>query len=434
MKPRILLANLATSSAYRKEFKKSHSMPPLGLLYIATHLQRLGFPVEVIDFSVESFTRTQITERLLSAKPDIIGLSTYMESWSSQKALTALIRKVLPDTLIVAGGAFATFCHEDMLKNSNIDVVIRGEGEIAMSLLADTLRNQGKTITFDQIPGAVYLNETGELSFGPANERIKDLDALAFPDRDLVDREKYSMPFTLSTTRGCPGDCIFCSSRGFWGKAVRMRSAKNIYDEIIEYYQKYKDTFFYVADDTLTTSRSRVFELCTLLKSSGIKFAWGCESRADVVDTELIECMFNAGCKKIQFGFESADDEILKKLGKKVTVREIEKAVAIAHSYGMHVSVSFIVGHAFDTDETIKKTIDFASHLRTKYGAYLMGSVNTPFPGTRQYDEAESLGITIHSKNWDEYRLNNVNISTKHLPQEALQRHYNSVLGMLMQN
>lgn len=139
------------------------------------------------------------------------------------------------------------------------------------------------------------------------------------------------------------------------------------------------------------------------------------------------------GCKKIQIGLESADNEILKKLKKWVTIEQIENGINLAHKYGMHISASFIIGHAFDTDETIEKTIKFVKYIQSKYGAYVMGSVNTPFPGTEQYERAEELGIKIYTDKWDNYKLDSPIISTKNITIEKL-RYYHDVIIHLMNN
>ena len=228
-------------------------------------------------------------------------------------------------------------------------------------------------------------------------------------------QEKYVLPYTISTSRGCPGQCIFCSSKSFWGKSVIMRSAENVYKEVMDIYEKYGANIFYITDDTFTASKKRCLEFCEMLRQSGISFVWGCESRADVINEEFIRILYESGCHKIQFGMESADNEILQRIKKHVTIEQIENAVMCAAKYNMHIQVSYIVGHAFDTEETVKKTISFAKHLSDDYGARVVCSVNTPFPGTEQYEKRKELGIEIKTDEWEKYLLNSPIINTKHL-------------------
>lgn len=412
----VLLINLPTGTWYRDKLAEANSMPPLGLLYIAATLKANGYKVKVLDFAVEEFSKDELAIYLAECESGIVGMSTYNESWNVQKMLCDYIKEYYPAITILAGGAFATFCYEDILKKSKTDYVIRGEGEYSFKEFCDSFFSE----TFDygkikSIKGIAFLEDNDTIFENGLPERIMNLDELPFPDRSLVNIEKYTLPFTISTSRGCPGDCIFCSSKAFWGKRVLMRSAENIFREVMKLHEEYNTNLFYITDDTFTASRKRCKEFCQLIKESGINFIWGCESRADIVDEELIQMINDAGCHKIQFGFESADNEILKKLKKHVTIEQIENAVRLAHKYNMHVQASYIIGHAFDTKQTIEHTIAFAGYMKDTYGARVVCSVNTPFPGTEQYEKQKELGINIYTEDWSQYVLSTPIISTRNV-------------------
>lgn len=429
----VLLINLPTTSWYKEQFAKNVSMPPLGILYIGTILKQNGYSVKIKDLMVDSFTKEGFSKVLNDLKPKVIGLSTYNEAWKAHKILSNIIKEILPNTKIIAGGAFASFCYEDILNQTPTDYILRGEGDYSFLKLVDCILHKSND-GIENVGGIVLKKPDGTFYINGMPERIANLDELPFPDRDLIDRSQYLVPYTISTARGCPGDCIFCSSRSFWGKKVSLRSSKSVFDEVMYLYDKYKMDIFYIADDTFTASPKRVREFCNMLKDSKISFFWGCESRADVITDELMNLLSEAGCRKLQIGLESADNEILKKLKKKVTIEQIENGIRIAEKYGMHVSASFIIGHAFDTHETIKKTLDFAKYIQKEYGAYIMGSVNTPFPGTEQYENAEQLGIEILSDDWNNYRLNCPIINTKNITRNELRNYYENVIGLMSQN
>ncbi|MBE6049822.1 MAG: B12-binding domain-containing radical SAM protein [Clostridium sp.] len=429
----VLLINLPTTSWYKEKFAKSNSMPPLGLLYIGTVLEKNEYKVKVIDLAVEHFSQEKFIKELKVLNPKIVGMSTYNESWKAEQVLTRLVKKVLPNVTVYAGGAFATFCYEDILRNTSTNYVIKGEGEFSTLKLCNKLIRK-EEINIEDIPGIVYKQEDGSIYVNNANERILKLDELPFPNRDLIDINNYLLPFTINTSRGCPGQCVFCSSKAFWGKKVYMRSAQDVFDEVMYIYDKYNSTIFYITDDTFTASYKRATEFCKLVKKSKIKFLWGCESRADVVTDELMKELYEAGCRKIQIGLESADNDILKKLKKNVTIEQIENGIRLAYENGMHISASFIIGHAFDTKETIEKTLNFVRHIQKDYGAYVMGSSNTPFPGTEQYEKMDEWGITVFAKEWDEFKLNSPIISTKNITLNELRRYLNTVTGIMNQN
>lgn len=416
----IVLINLPTGEWYRDKLKDSNSMPPLGLLYIASYLEKFRYTVGVIDLAIEEYSIDGFREKLLEYNPKIIGMSTYNESWNTQKILCKVVKELLPDVIISAGGAFASFCYKDVLNESLTDYVQIGEGEYTFKELADfIIRDKGQGQVQD-INGLCYKNEMGDIVVNPSVCRIQNLDDLPFPDRDLVPLDKYSIGYTISTSRGCPGNCIFCSSRAFWGKQVIMRSAKSVFDEVIDIYEKYGISLFYITDDTFTASKKRCLDFCDMLKSTGIEFVWGCESRADVINEEFMDILYDAGCHKIQFGLESADNDILRKLKKHVTIEQIENAVKCAYKKGMHIQTSYIIGHAFDTKETVEKTLKFAEYLSQEYGARVVCSVNTPFPGTEQYERREELGIKIYTEDWGKFVLSNPIISTNNLTKNDL--------------
>lgn len=412
----VLLINLPTGTWYKDKLAESNSMPPLGLLYIASTLIKHGYKVKVLDFAVDNFTEDELGKYLEECHNGIVGLSTYNESWNVQKSLCKYIKEYYPDITILAGGAFATFCYEDILRNSRTDYILRGEGEYVFLAFCNCFFCKADfKEKVKSIKGVAFVDKDNQIIENGLPDRVLDLDELPFPNRHLVNIEKYTLPFTINTSRGCPGDCIFCSSKAFWGKKVILRSAQNIFKEVMELHQEFKTNLFYITDDTFTASRKRCKEFCELIKESGINFTWGCESRADVVDEELIKTLFDSGCHKIQFGFESADNEVLKKIKKHVTIEQIENAVKLAQKYNMHVQTSYIIGHAFDTKKTIEHTISFAKYLKEKYGSRVVCSVNTPFPGTEQYIKQKELGIKIYTRDWAQYVLSTPIISTNNV-------------------
>lgn len=409
----VLLINLPLSSNMKGLIRSINSMPPLGLLYIGAYLKVNSIDYKIFDFAVETIKKDEFISFLLKFKPRIIGLSTYNETWESQKVISKLIKKILPECIIVAGGAFATFCYKEMFEEKIVDYVIRGEGEVAFYQLYNSIvNNDHKSIEF--ISGLVYLGKNGNIIVN-SMQRIKELDELPYPDREAINLKNYLIPFTISTARGCVGDCIFCSSRAFWGKSIYMRSAENILKEIMYLHEKYNENVFYFSDDAFTLNKKRAIEFCEKVIESKKKFTFGFESRADVIDEQFLALLSQAGFKKIQIGLESADNNILKLLKKKVTIEQIENAIKLAYKYQMHISVSYIVGHAFDTEETVEKTLDYIRHIQKEYKAYTMVSVNTPFPGTEQYERKNELGIKIFTENPDDYRLYNPIISTNNL-------------------
>ncbi|ELC8463949.1 B12-binding domain-containing radical SAM protein [Clostridium perfringens] len=424
----VLLINVPTSKKYKKGLAEVSSMPPLGIMYIASCLKKYNYTVKIIDMAVEFFDKSEFRRKLLEENPRMIGISSFVESWSAIKVITKFIKSILPNVIISAGGPFATFRYKQVLNETLIDYVTFAEGEYVVKNLADSIiRN---IINVEDVDGIAF-RKNGKIFLTKPNERIKDLDSLEFPDRDLINLEKYVYPITISTARGCPGKCMFCSSRAYWGKKIFFRTPENIIKEILEVEQKYQDNMFFIVDDTFTINTERAMKFCDLLLKTNKKFIWGCESRADVVSEELLNSLYKAGCRKIQFGMESANNEILKKLGKKVTIEQIENATSIAANIGFDINISFIIGHAFDTHETVRETINFALMLKKKYQANVLASINTPYPGTELYKNHESYGIELLTDDWDSYTMNEPVINTKYLTAVQIKQYHQSFINAL---
>ena len=244
----VLLINvpLDRTIKYREQLATLSSMPPLGQLYIATYLEKYGYKVSFIDLAVELFDMQEFYDVLLECSPEIVGIATYVESWKVQNTLIKKIKETIPDIIIVGGGHCATFEYNKMMQ-IGFDYLIRGEGEEAFLNICNwKIRN--RKVDLESISGLVYKKD--DLIISNKIRRINNLDVLPFPDRSFLNLKRYSYPFTISTARGCPGRCIFCSSHAFWGNKIIMRSAKDIYSEVVELNKQYSMTEFFIIDDT----------------------------------------------------------------------------------------------------------------------------------------------------------------------------------------
>lgn len=425
----VLLINVPTSRKYKKGFAEISSMPPLGMMYIASYLQKSNYNVKIVDMAVDFFDKETFVNMLKSENPKIVGLSSFVESWSAIKMITKVIKATIPNAIITAGGPFATFCPEQLLEESPIDYIIFSEGEYVFANLADSLIR--RELEINNVCGIAYKKDD-KIVFTEPNKRIKNLDELVFPNRDLINLDKYVYPITISTARGCPGNCMFCSSKSYWGEKIVFRSPENIIEEILEVEEKYQINMFFIIDDTFTINVHRAIKFCELLNKTKKKFIWGCESRADVASEELLNSLYSAGCRKIQFGMESGNDDILKKIGKNVTTKQIENAVKIASKIGFDINLSFIIGHVFDTHETVVQTIEFALKLREKYKVNLFSSINTPYPGTKLYNEADKHGLKLLTNDWNKFTMDNAVIDTKYLTSLEIREYYQRFMDVLL--
>jgi anaerobic magnesium-protoporphyrin IX monomethyl ester cyclase len=421
-----VLLMLVIGSRDSEYYRHMASMPPLGLLYLSSYLkQQTGVQIGLVDFQREKLTREAFQRQLATEKPQVVGVSVYTEARSNGLEVAAVVKSVLPSALVVFGGAYPTFVEPQEFRTlHDVDVLVRGEGEVTFTELVRHALGLPGAKPLREIPGITF-KAGSDIVVNPPRALIPDLDALPFPDRSLVDKHfkkgEYEIPHTVSTSRGCPGNCVFCSSRAFWGNKVRFRSPQNVVDELMELVQKYHMRSFHILDDTFTARPRAVMEFCRLLQECKTNVFWSCESRADVATEELLQSLHDAGCRAIQFGIESGVQEVLDAIGKHVTVEQIEQAVRLAHRLpGLGVAGTFMIGHYCDTPATMLQTIHFVKKLADTYGMAPVMSMNTPFPGTPQFVNRARLGLTIHAQRWEDFMFRNPQISASHFSLDDL--------------
>jgi radical SAM superfamily enzyme YgiQ (UPF0313 family) len=404
------------------ELGERKRFPHIGLMYLATYLQEVGHEAKIFDLWQKGIRWQHLTEELDRLDPQLIGFNVHTESYDVSLDLSKRLKARYPEAKIVWGGAFPSFAYPELLQNEVIDYIVRFEGEIVITNLVKHVLDPA-SFPVEDIASMAY-RQNGAVVANPIEKPLRDLNSLPFIDRSLVCFDDYVFP-SISSSRGCPSDCTFCASRAFWGKRVRFRSAENIFQEVLSLYEKYGLLEFVIVDDTFTAYPPRTIEFCKKLLETGIPFRWFCESRVDVASRELLEIMHRAGCGEIQFGIESGCQEILTKLRKGITVEQIENAFSLAQEFDYTTIGSFILGHPWDTVDTMKRTIEFIYNLRQKNNVdTVYGSPNTPFPGCWQYEHADELGLKIHAKSWSEFRLNNPIVSAPGFTLDQLRELY----------
>ena len=194
-------------------------------------------------------------------------------------------------------------------------------------------------------------------------------------------KKKYGYSITtVMSTRGCPYRCEFCSNVVFGG-SYRERSPQNVVDEVESALALGYDRISF-ADDVFTMNKESVIGICQEIRKRGLHFQWECLARVDALDTPTALEMKAAGCTRIFFGIESGDDQILQLMNKKITTKQARSAVESAHLAGLLVGAFFIICYPGDTDDTVLRTLRFATSLPLDY---LGLSMPYPLPGTDLY-------------------------------------------------
>ena len=381
-----------------------YPQPPLGLALLAAVLEKKGYSVRILDLTALGLSDNAIPQIIREEKPEIVGITAMTPTISSAISVARKVKETSNSVLVVLGGAHASILPEETLQeNSEIDVIVRGEGEKTIVELAEAIEKGANG--FGSVLGVTYRTTSGVRS-SQSRPSILDLDALPFPAFHLLPQGKYRLhpPFgrkspamPILVSRGCPYSCIFCSKSVF-GNKYRNSSPSYIVTQIRLLIEKFgvKEIKFY--DDVFTLDRKWVMAICTELKNQGIDVPWTCETRVNLVDTELLSNMRAAGCYMIAFGVESGDQEILNGLGKNVTLKQVVNAFESTHQVGISTVGYFMIGAPNETPETIQRTIEFAKRLNPDFVQF---SIATPYPGTELNRIAAEKGCL--PEEWDRY-------------------------------
>lgn len=362
--------------------------PPLGLCYLASSLAKIKeVEVKIIDSAAQCLNFNDIIEVIKVEEPLIIGITVTSFTLRSTYYLINKIRKhFTTNIIIVVGGAHITYFPQSVF-DLGADYGFSGDSEFSFPKFVQQIISRNSV---ENISGLIWRQNGKLLVNSP--EPIKELDSLPFPDRDIIDRQKYHFYFisgnftTVITSRGCPFDCIFCGLPN--QKRYLKRSIKNVIEEI----KILKDKYYYIsfADDILTLERNRVEELCARLLSEKINIIWGCQVRADNVDLDLFKVMKEAGCREVRFGVETGNERIRREImGKDISNEIYIKAIGEAKRAGLETAGFFLFGSPQETLENMEETIAFSKKLGLDYASFLLA---TPIPGSRLFNIALSEG------------------------------------------
>ncbi|MGQ9517886.1 MAG: B12-binding domain-containing radical SAM protein [Anaerolineae bacterium] len=364
-----------------------NSYPSLGLGYLAAVLERRGDEVRIFDFGLDP--RRPLEEEVLDVlafRPDVIGLTAMTTSYHSAEQTISLLRAGTHAPMVLGGPHATVFPERTLREQPALDYLVFGEGEETMLELMEVIEGRRDPAT---VAGLCY-RRAGQVMCNPARPLIRDLDALPFPARHLFQLERYPLyapdggrMLTVLTSRGCPYNCSYCF-KGIVGRTYRQRSPENLIQELKELIRTYGIHNFYFIDDLFTLDVKRLNVLLDMMIAEGLDIRWQCLARVDRVTPELLRRMAAAGCRQIHYGIESGDQEILERVGKRITLEQVRQAVRWTAEAGIRSKGYFMLGLPGDTEETMEQTIQFAASLDLDDAMF---SLTTPFPGTRLWEE-----------------------------------------------
>lgn len=395
---------------FAERWTKGSSMPPLGLLYIGSVLEREGQNIRIVPTDVLRLNWRQIRREIRDFEADIIGVTSTTENRFQSFRLIREAKKIRPSAFTVLGGPHASMAPEDCLENiPELDIVVRGEGELTMTEVCRTLEQEKKADALLSVNG-LSLRCGGRILSNPLRSPIQDLDGLPYPAFHLVPFEKYNFVFevpgegklpaiNMMTSRGCPFNCNFCATPINWGRAVRMRSAENVVSEIEFLKEKYGAKVFFFFDDTFNASPKRVEEICDLIIERDLEIFWKCDVRMDILDRALLSKMKKAGLFHLSFGLEAGSERVRNEIiNKKVDIEDFHRTVALCRELGIVPNAFFIFSHPTESWEEARDTIKIIE----RYKDQIEGSIAILhiYPGTPLEKQAKEQGILPGDFSW----------------------------------
>jgi radical SAM superfamily enzyme YgiQ (UPF0313 family) len=367
-------------------------IPRLGAVLLSTILRNRGYEVKAFIEDVAKPDWSFIESSDLVCISTIT--STAIRAYRIGKRLKAI---GIP---VIMGGAHPTFLPDEALEYA--DFVIRGEGEHSLVELLEHMEKGAPALT--GIKGLSYRDRGGRNVHNPCREFIKDLDNLPEPDFSLVHNWSPSNIYPVTTSRGCPYDCTFCSVIRMFGRRYRFKSVETTLKEL-KYVASVSKAIKFIVDDNFAADKNRTKEILRGMIAEGIKTRWTAQVRTDVArDPELLRLMADSGCHTLYIGFESINPETLKAYNKKQDLEDIISCIRKVRDHGIHIHGMFVLGADTDDVETIRGTADFATGNGIDTIQFL---ILTPLPGTPLFHDMMESGRLLHT-DWSKYDVQHV--------------------------
>ena len=418
-------------------------VPPLGLLSIGALLEKAGHGVKIVDCVAHGWRQPRKTEdksgkvkyrldvedtyleRLLTEmKPGIVGIGNlFATSESSALELARRIKRMAPWVKIVMGGTNATVRHDFLMQHPEVDFVVLGEGEYALRDLIACLEQGGD---FSGLTGLAYRSED-QVRVTPGINWVEDLDDLPVSAYHLLDNsvEEYfhghfggffvnKRILTMSTSRGCVLNCVFCSGKKHLGP-WRARSPERVVDEIEHQMRAFDVREIAFVDSNINLDKKRFLRIMELMEERNLRINWTPFGGIFVktFTPDLIEPMKRTGCHSICLAVEHGDPAMQEYIGKKVPLDKVQAILAECKKHGLWTHGYFVMGLPGETEQTMQQSFNYAKSADFDSVSFFVG---TPLPGSRFYEQVKDH-ITFDSEN---LRFGTSDITWSHMDADRL--------------
>lgn len=386
---------------------------PHGLAILANIIQnKMGIEPFFLDINAQRYNREEIENIIRQAEFNIVLIGGIASTYRSIVELSKLIKKEKPDAKIIAGGYVAMASPDLLLKNSQVDIICVGEGEITIIELLKRFQNKSVGEDVSDIKGICYIERrSNRIYCTPFRPFINTLDEESMlPAYDLLPMDIYlqnpvvgiGRDIDMITGRGCPFQCSFCYQP--FGHKPRYHSVDFIISAIEHLKKNYNIDFISFQDDEFMSNKRRVKKYCEKRNQYFPDLLWSCTGRADIIakDESIVKLMKDSGCTLISCGFESGSQRILDSMHKRQKIKEMEKTVKILRKYELPVPASFIIGMPGEDEESCQETVNFCLRNNIPLDSLMFA---TPYPGTEIFNFALTTG-RIDRNNLHKFMMN----------------------------
>ena len=359
--------------------------PPLGILYLSSHLKNKGVRVGVFDGTFG--TLDDFTTMLDRERPPIVGIAINLMTKRNALAMIALAKQ--SGARVVIGGPDPPH-HAAKYLAAGADVVVVGEGEQTLDELVRAFQSPG--VDLSAINGIIFMAADGSVVSTAARAQLPDLDRQPYPDRDAIDLPAYLNAWrshhgvgtvSLITARGCPYTCTWCS-RSVFGETHRRRSVVNVADEVEAIVDRYHPERLWYADDVFAIHRTWTIAYAKELDKRRLHLPFECISRAERIDDDVAAALASLGCWRVWIGSESGSQRILDAMQRKVSAEQVREAAARLRRHGIEVGMFIMLGFDGENLADLQATVE---HLKRTAPDVFLTTVSYPIKGTPYYDK-----------------------------------------------
>jgi len=370
--------------------------PPLGILYISAYLEQHDFPNDVYDSTFSTFG--QLKEYLLNETPDLLGIYTNLMTKLNVLKIIQFLKNTpsLQRTQIILGGPEVRN-HKEKLLQYGADIIVFGEGEETMFEIADAYSKQTNP-DLHNLAGTAFKDADGNIITNPDRVLIKDINQLPFANRSKIDLQKYFDAWkkkhgismvNVSTMRGCPYSCKWCS-RAVYGSSYRRRNPKLVADEIEWLQEHYRFDKIWFVDDVFTINHRWLREFANEIEQRKLIVSYEIITRADRLNDEAVQLLKQSGCFRVWIGAESGSQKVIDAMDRRVKVENVRSMIQLVKSYGMEAGTFIMLGYPGEDENDIEETL---IHLKQSDPDYYTITVAYPIKGTPLYSEVENVFI-----------------------------------------